>query len=110
MQLPQGVQAVVEVRKLREYVLNLDHPVGGHHAILFRDLLGITQGNWTVLRNALLQAAQNDEAVPGKASPYGQKWEQRLSLSGPGGTKIVLAVWLLEPSDPRPRLITCYVE
>jgi hypothetical protein len=31
-------------------------------------------------------------------------------MSGPGGTKIVLAVWLVEPRDPRPRLITCYVE
>ena len=110
MKLPHGARAIVEARKLHEYVLNLDHPVGGHHAVLFRDLLGITQANWTVLRDALLQAAQQEEAAPGKASSHGQKWEMRLSLSGPGGTKIVLAVWLVEPSDPRPRLITCYVE
>jgi len=110
MKLPQGDKAVVEDHKLLDYVLNLDHPVGGHHAILFRDLLGITKANWTVLRDALLDGAKQEDVVPGQASAYGEKWEMRLSLNGPAGTKTVLAVWLIEHGSQAPPLITSYVE
>ena len=110
MKLPNGANAVVEQRKLLDYVLNLGHPVGGHHAILFRDLLGITHANWTVLRDALLKAAQTENVVPGHPSEFGQKYELRVAMNGPAGSKIVLSVWLIEPADPRPRLITCFVE
>lgn len=34
----------------------------------------------------------------------------RVPMTGPRGTKVVLAVWLIETGDDRPRLITCYVE
>jgi hypothetical protein len=110
MILPNAAQVVIEPRKLLDYVLNLAHPVGGHHAVLFRDLLGITVANWTILRDAILQAAQSEQVIPGQSSAYGQKYELRFTMAGPGGAKIVLVVWLIEHSDPRPRLITCYVE
>ena len=110
MKLPNGANALVEQRKLLDYVLNPDHPKGCHHAALFRDLLGITAANWIELRDALLAAALSEDVLPGQSSPFGQKYEMRVSFTGPAGTKAVLAVWLIEDNNPRPRLITCYVE
>jgi hypothetical protein len=110
VKLPNGNQAVVEERKLVDYVLNLNHPTGQHHAVLFRDLLDITAANWTELRDALVRAAWTEDVTLGKSSPHGQKFEMRFDMTGPGGPKTVLAVWLIETGETAPRLITCFVE
>lgn len=110
MRLPNGNRALVEDDKLRGYVLNPTHPVGRHHAALFEKLLGIRQANREVLREALLDAAENEAVAREVATPYGKKYEMQFPLSGPAGTKTVLAVWMIDHRSDRPRLITCYVE
>ena len=110
MKLPNGHLAIVEDDKLLDYVLDPQHPVGRHHAALFERLLGLTRANLEVLRDALLEAAAQQEVEPGKSSPYGQKFDMRFEMTGSRGAKTVLAVWLIEAGDDRPRLITCYVE
>ena len=110
MGLPNGAQAVVDDRKLLDYVLNPAHPVGRHHAILFDQLLGITRKNYCVLKDALLQGAKEQEVEAGRPSEHGDKFEMRLELSGMTGVVIVLSVWLVEEGTEYPRLITCYVE
>jgi hypothetical protein len=51
MKLPNPHKAVVEISKLRDYSLNVDHSVGKHKARVFRAALGLTvkQADW--LRN-----------------------------------------------------------
>jgi len=110
MRLPNGRHARVDDRKLLDYVLNPNHPVGRHHARLFRDLLGIGRENHSVLKDALLQAARESEATAGRESPYGRKYETRFWMTGPRGQRHVLAVWLIEVGSDVPRLITCFVE
>ena len=85
MLLPAGEQAVVEDAKLLDYVLNPEHPVGRHHAGLF-------------------------ERLPGRPSPFGEKFEMRCPVRGPLGPRPVLAVWMREEGQASPRLITYYVE
>lgn len=111
MLLPGGQQAVVEDSKLLEYILNPEHPVGRHHAMLFETLLGITRRNCEVLKEQLLRAATSVEVDAGKPSPFGQKFEMRFPVRGPLGTRPVLAVWIREQArGGGPQLITCYVE
>lgn len=110
MKLPNGRMAVVADSKLLEYVLNPAHPVGRHHAALFEGLMGITRDHYLILKNALLEGARVEEVQPGQASRYGRKFEMRLSMEGPKAARVVLAVWLIERGDDRPRLVTCYVE
>ena len=110
MLLPEGEQAVVEDTKLLDYVLNLEHPVGRHHAMLFETLLGITRQNYEVLKAQLLRAAASVDVNAGKQSAFGQKFEMRFPVDGPLGTRPVLAVWMRDRAQVRPRLITCYVE
>ena len=110
MKLPNGQHAIVDDAKLLDYVLNPTHPVGRHHAVLFQKLVGITRDQYLILKNALLEGARDLEVQPGQPSEYGRKYEMRLQLDGPKGTKVVLAIWLIEAGDDRPRLVTCYVE
>jgi len=110
MKLPNGDAAIVEDAKLLEYALNPHHPVGRGHAKLFDLLLGITPANYGILKEALLRAARELGVVPGKQTLFGRKYEMRVPIAGPRGTKVVLAVWLIEAGGDRPRLITCYEE
>jgi len=110
MKLPNAEQAVVEDRKLREYVLNPAHPVGKHHATLFSRLLGIDSKNAQVLKEALLTSARTGDVDREIATEHGRKYEMRFTMSGPAGDKTVLAVWITDEGDGRPRLVTCYVE
>ena len=110
MVLPAAEHVVVEDAKLLDYVLNPEHPIGRHHARLFERLLGITRLNHEVLKRQLLEAAVSTEVLPGKPSPFGQKFEMRVLVRGPLGVRPVLAVWMHEQGQPAPRLITCYVE
>ncbi|MBN2562143.1 MAG: hypothetical protein JXQ75_14560 [Phycisphaerae bacterium] len=110
MKLPNGQHAIVDDAKLLDYVLNPAHPVGRHHAALFQRLVGITRDDYLILKNALLEGARNQEVQPGQESQYGRKYEMRLQLGGPKGSRVVLAIWLIEAGDDQPRLVTCYVE
>lgn len=110
MKLPNGQHAIVEDTKLLDYVLNPSHPVGRHHAELFERLLGITLRNHKEFRETLLQAAATLDVTPGQPSSHGRKYEMRIIMEGVRGPHTVLAVWLIEHGETRPRLITCYVE
>jgi hypothetical protein len=110
MKLPNGEQAIVEEGKLREYVLNVHHPVGRHHAELFWELLGIGTENLEVLRSALLEAAATEPVTREVRTAHGVKYEMRFEAAGPRGAKLVRAVWIIDHGATRPRLVTCFVE
>jgi hypothetical protein len=56
VRLPNAEQAVVEISKLRDYVLNPAHPRGRHKARVFASALDITQTDVELLRQQLLDA------------------------------------------------------
>lgn len=84
--------------------------MGRHHARLFKELLGIGLGNSGVMKEALLVAEAEEDVSREVATRYGRKLEIRFPLSGPGGEKRVVSVWIVEEGSDRPRLVTCYVE
>jgi hypothetical protein len=45
MLIPNAENAVVDIRKLRDYCLNLEHDDGKHKARLFLSILGVTADN-----------------------------------------------------------------
>ena len=110
MRLPNGEKAIVDDRKLRDYLLSPSHPHGRHHARLFRALLGIDAENADLLKQALLDAAANAEAVAGKTSDYGRKYEVRFAMQGRTGPYNVLSVWIVPSNENVPYLVTAYVE
>jgi hypothetical protein len=62
MLIPNADNAVVDVRKLRDYCLNLEHEDGKHKARLFSSILGMTADNAEELRQILLGVIKTHEA------------------------------------------------
>lgn len=109
MKLPNPHQAVVEIEKLRDYSLNLNHSVGGHKARVFMAALGLTvyQADW--LRERALETAVTGEAVPGSPSVFGDKYVIDAWITHKGMTALVRFSWIIEFGTDFPRLTSCYV-
>jgi hypothetical protein len=110
MKLPNGDRAIIDEEKVLNYVLDPLHREGRHHAALFQRLLGIERADWLALVTALRSAARDGDAIAGKVSPFGTKYEVRFPMTGPQGTRIILSVWMIRTGEADPRLVTAYVE
>jgi len=53
MILPNSESAIVDIRKLRDYCLNPDHPVGKHKARVFLDVLDLDQDGAEELKSII---------------------------------------------------------
>ncbi len=110
MLMPGGDKAVVDDAKLTGYILNPEHPLGRHHARLFRALLAIDRENAGQLKQDLLVAAKERDAQVGRASEFGQKYEIRFQARGPRGFYTVVSVWIVPIKSDTPYLVTAYIE
>src|SRR5450631_1872101 len=61
--LPNGGQAILDMRKIEDYCLNPSHPRGRHKARVFREALDLQRSDASWLRDALLEAARSVEAI-----------------------------------------------
>lgn len=110
MQLPNSHKAVVEIEKLRDYSLNPNHLVGKHKARVFRAALGVTLNDAEWLRERAVEIALSDNAIPGAASVFGDKYVIDSLLEHKGMSAIVRFSWIVEFGTDFPRLTTCYVK
>src|SRR2546426_7915907 len=110
MQLPNSHKAVVEIEKLRDYSLNPNHPVGQHKARVFRAALGITLKDAEWLRDRTLETALSDDARPGAASVFGDKYVIDSVVEHEGRSAVVRFCWIIEFGTDFPRLTSCYVK
>ena len=110
MRLPNAENAIVDIRKLIEYCLNIDNPRGSHKARVFAAALGITVENAAELREKLLEVARTTEiAVLGEIDIYGQRYTVDFDLSTSIGTAPVRSGWIVLRGENIPRLTTCFV-
>ena len=109
MRLPHGNQAIVETVKLQEYCLSPTHPRGRHKARVFAAVLGLTADDTELLRDALLQAALTEDAIPTDQDEFGQRYVVDFQMQGPQGTAIVRSEWIVRTGEQFPRLTSCYV-
>ena len=108
MKLPQAQSAVIAPAKIREYLLSTSHPIGRVKEPFFASL-GYTVADWQRLEQDLLAIAASGEAEPGRASPYGQKYEVRGTLNGPAGKSArVLTVWIVGFGSDVPQFVTAF--
>ena|SRR5438552_1829984 len=109
MKLPNGESAVVDIVKLREYCLSLEHPRGHHKARVFAAVLGLTADHAEQLREALLEAARISDAKTADQDAYGQRYVIDFIMNGPGGEAQVRSSWIVRTEEVFPRLTSCYV-
>ena len=108
--LPNYDKAVVDERKLIDYALNPDHPIGGDKARRFKAALGYDIYNADQLIPMIREQLKNNPAIPGLADKHGQRYSVDMELTGPTGTAIVRTAWITDVDDEVPRLISIYVK
>ncbi|MBJ7900179.1 MAG: hypothetical protein GC158_09720 [Cyanobacteria bacterium RI_101] len=109
MKLPNPDQVYIDDNKLIGYSLNFTHADGQHKARVFKSALNITTENLEILKNALIQAVLNYEAIPEKSNQYGQKYVIDFPLVNKSQTAVIHSVWIVRKDENFPRLVTCYV-
>ncbi len=109
MKLPGSRDAVVDVRKLRDYCLSPYHPRGRHKARVFTAALGLTADDAEELRAALLSAALSEEAVPANNDEYGERYVLDFEMETEAGRAAVRSSWIVRREEEFPRLTSCWV-
>lgn len=108
MIIPNSTQAVVDVRKLREYCLNLSHDDGKHKARLFLSILGMTVDDAEVLRQVLLNVVQTHNARLGRQDQFGQRYTLDFEIEWQNRRATLRSGWIIEYGSDIPKLTTCY--
>ncbi len=104
----QWSEAKIDERKILDYLLSTDHPVGGDKAAFF-SAVGYTRNAWTQLRDDLLEVGRHGETVIKQETQFGRKHVIDGVVQSPNGRMIGLrTVWISDGPDDPPRLVTAY--
>ena len=109
MRLPNIERAVVDLRKLRDYCLNLEHPRGQHKARVFQHVLGWTAADAERLNQRLLTAVQTEQAVFLGADDYGQRYTLDFQVQESGRVVVIRSLWIRRHGEDFTRFASCYV-
>jgi len=106
--LPNAHLARVEEAKLRDYLLNLEHPKGQPKATYFRRR-GFSPGEWEAFAGALRQHARNNPVSRTKRTPYATNYSLDCHLPTPDRSNpCIRTVWEVTEDGSPPRLITAH--
>ena len=108
MLIPNAENAVVDIRKLRDYCLNPEHDDGKHKARLFSSILGMTPDNAEELRQILVEVIQTHEALLGRRDGFGQRYTLDFTIQWQNRSATLRSGWIIEHDSEIPRLTTCY--
>jgi hypothetical protein len=108
--LPNAENAVVDIRKLRDYCLNLEHPRGKDKARLFLSILGMTADNAEELRQIILEKVKTQEAVLNRCDEFGQSYTVDCTLQWQDRNATIRTGWIIENSSDFLRLTSCYIK
>jgi hypothetical protein len=109
MKLPNAKSAVIDLNKLRNYSLNLQHGRGKHKARLFAAILGLTSNDAEILQALILEAIQIYDGVLTTADEHGQRYAIDFPITRNQNTATVRTVWITRSTENFPRLVSCYI-
>lgn len=108
MKLPNAALAVVERKKITDYMLNPAHRHGASKARLFA-AFGFRLEAWRVLAAALLDHGQQNEVTSVRQTGFGPRYVVEGELAAPDGRRPrVRTVWQIDEGQTAARLITAY--
>lgn len=103
-------RVTIDPRKLTEYALDPEHPLGCHKAYVFERVLGFTIDNYRELLEQIERAALSAEAHLRRTDAYGSHYTVDLKVTGPEGQRAVVRTgWLVASDSEEARLTTLYV-
>ena len=109
MLVPNSKEAVVDIRKLRDYCLDKNYPVGKHKAVVFEAALDLRQEDAEELSDALLFGVKNSNAEFGKSDEFVQRYTIDFEMERNGKMALIRSGWIIEPDSEIPHLTTCFV-
>ena len=109
MKIPNCEGAIVDIRKLRDYCLSMEHPRGRHKARVFASALGLTLDDAESLQEKLLEVACADNAAVGEDDEYGQRYTLDFVMVWNDNEAIIRSNWIVRTHEDFPRLTSCYV-
>ena len=109
MRLPNATSAILDIRKIANYCLDGDHPLGRHKARVFRAALGLTIADAGWFRQEILRSVQDAEAVELETDRFGTRFCVDLVLRRHGREAVVRTVWIVAGSTEAPRFVTCWI-
>jgi filamentous hemagglutinin len=101
-------RAVIDERKVRDYLLNPLHARGGHKARMFAGALGYGRFDHARLIKQIREGILTHEAVRIDAVPYGERFRVEIPVVGPAGSVIVRTLWIIRTGEDVPRLTSAY--
>ena len=106
--LPNAQLAVIDQRKITDYLLAQAHPAGRGKAAFFQRF-GFSAAAWAMLRDALFDHARSASIVSAADTPFGRKYILEGSLATPDGRNPrVRAIWFVTAGEMAPRFVTAY--
>jgi hypothetical protein len=106
--MPNHERAIIDPRKLRDYLLSPVHPKGASKASFFA-WLGYSSWNWRRLASDLRRHHAWRPVWRTRITPYGRNFEIRASLQGPNGRSAsVVSIWTLSIGETIPRFVSAY--
>ena len=108
MKLPNAHLALVEQKKITDYLLNFAHRYGASKARFFAGF-GFQPEAWEVLAAALREHGQHNEVSRIKRTGFGPRYEVEGVLRVPDNRRSrVRTVWQIDEGQSVPRLITAH--
>jgi hypothetical protein len=102
-------RAVIDPRKLTDYALNPNHPVGGNKAIVF-ERLGFSRANAEDLMSQLRTGVMENTPLPGKVDQFGPRFTVDIPVVGPRASGVVRTGWIYKAGSSTPELTTLFVK
>lgn len=107
MLVPNAENAIVDIRKLRDYCLNPNHEVGKHKARVFASALNLTVKDAEEFQAALLEAVKTSNAELGKLNEFGQHYTADFEFERQDRRVLIRSAWIIDAGSDVPRLVTC---
>jgi len=109
-QIPNANAAVIAAEKLRDYLLNPEHPHGGPKAIMLLGM-GYLADDWLLLADDLRDQHLTQKVARIEQNSYGTQFVIVAELQGPIGDPVMFrSVWQIDIGTAVPRFITMYPE
>ena len=105
--VPNADEAVIDPRKLTDYLLAHSHPLGRSKARFFESL-GFAAARADLLESALRELAKQPDGIMTQDTGFGTKYIADGSLRGPTASARVRTVWIVERGTEIPRFVTAY--
>lgn len=102
-------EAIIDIEKLRDYCLNLNHPVGRHKAV-YSKKTDLTSDDADELQGIIAERIRLSEYKETFSGEYGKRFYIDITIDRFNKVETVRTLWILKRDETIPRFVSCYVK